>query len=167
MKVNEPLLDRLGLLLGLALTTVIAAWWLGSTRLALEYGASATVPAQLAMLALLLTRALVLAPLALRTAALRGYRHGAVTSLALITAPWPLLLLAWSASAAPLARIALAEACLLLSSALLPLAGAGLRRWLPQPQQAALASTVLGIALAAGAWASGSAWVASMLWAAP
>ena len=155
---NESLFDRCSIILGLALTVVMAVWWLASTRLALEQGMDPAGPAGLALLALLSTRAMALAVLGLRVGALRGWRHGAVTSLALIAAPWPLVLVAWSASSVPLARLAWSEAALIAGCVALPAAGYALRRLFTRTESAVVTNTTLGVAIAAAVWASRVLW---------
>lgn len=155
---NESLLDRCSMILGLALTAVMAAWWLASTRLALEQGMDTAGPAGLALLALLSSRAMALAVLGLRVGALHGWLHGAATSLALIAAPWPLVLIAWSASSVPLARLAWCEAALIAGCAALPAAGHALRRLFGRTESAVVVGTTLGVAIAATVWASRFLW---------
>ena len=82
---------RLGAVVGLALAAMLAVWWLGSTRLALDQGGDTGRAAVVALQALWLTRALALVMLALRVGALHGTRVGAVASLGLVAPAWPLV----------------------------------------------------------------------------
>jgi hypothetical protein len=150
--------DRLSMLLGLALTAVTSTWWLASTRLALEQGTETAVPAGLALLALLNVRAMTLAVLGLHVGTLHGWRHGAATSLLLVAAPWPLVLLAWSASEVPLTRLACGEVALVAACVMLPAVGHGLSRWFARIESAMVASTSVGVAIAAAVWASRTLW---------
>ena len=144
--------------LGLALTAVSATWWLGSTRLALVQGHDTTGAAVLAIEALWLARAMAVPLLALRLGVLRGSRPAAANCVAFVAAPWPLLLLAWSASGLPAGRIVTAEVALLAGGLLLPLIGQGLRRVLRSTQLAATAGTAIGTLLAAGLWLTRALW---------
>lgn len=155
---KETRFNRCSMLLGLALTAVTSTWWLASTRLALEQGTETAVPAGLALLALLNARAMALAVLGLQAGALRGWRRGTATSLMLIAAPWPLVLLAWSASSVSLARLACGEVALVAACVLLPSVGYGLRRWFARTESAMVASTGVGVVIAATVWASRALW---------
>ncbi|MDO9074392.1 MAG: hypothetical protein Q7U73_14115 [Rubrivivax sp.] len=155
---TDPLSRRLAALSGLALTAAVALWWLGSTRLALDDGSDASRPAADTLITLWLVRGMALALLAVRAGALRGWRAGAVAALGLIAPCWPLVVLAWSASAAPLAQVALAEAMLLAAGVALPLLGGGLRRALRRVELAEILGTAVGAALAATLWFTRSLW---------
>jgi hypothetical protein len=155
---SEALARRLAALAGLALATAVGLWWLGSTRLALDDGSDSSRNAVSALHAVWLLRAIVLAMLCMRVGALRGWRAGAQEALVLIAPAWPVVVLAWAASAAPWTQVALAE-CLLLTSALaLPLIGQGLRRALPRADVAEMAGTLVGTALAASVWLTRGLW---------
>lgn len=155
---STSLQDRLGVALGLALTATTATWWLGSTRLALAQGQDTTGAAALAIEALWLARAMALPLLALRLGVLRGSRPAAANCVAFVAAPWPLLLLAWSASGLPAGRMATTEVALLAGSLFLPLMGRGLRGVLRSPQLATLAGTTIGTLLAAVLWLTRALW---------
>lgn len=144
--------DRPAAMTGLALAIAIALWWLGSTRLALDHGTDAGQSAADALSALLLVRGMALAILSVRAGALYGWRQGATAGLGLIAPSWPLVALAWSASAISLTQVALAELLLLAGSAALPLIGLGLRRSVRRVELAAMAGTGVGTALAAALW---------------
>ncbi len=159
-RASEALGDRSAAITGLALAAAIAVWWLGGTRVALEHGTDAGRNAADALNTLWLVRGMALAMLAARAGALYGWRRGAKTGLALISPAWPLVALAWSASAASSTQIALAELLLLAGSAALPLIGLFLRRSLRRVEFAVIAATGVGAALAAALWvASGSAYI--------
>jgi len=159
---NESLLQRVAAVTGLALAAAMAVWWRGSARRARGPGAEAARSAGDARNALLLVRGMALAVLCPRIGALRGWRPAVATGLGLIGPSWPVVLLAWSASTAPLAGIALGEVLLLLATVVLPLLGVGLRRWLRPSEIAVIIGTVLGIALSAAVWRSRSLWVMAL-----
>jgi hypothetical protein len=137
---------------GLVLAAATATWWLGSTRLALDNGADPARCARDTLQALLLVRGTAVAFVAVRVGGLSGLRAGIAAALALIAPAWPLVLLAWSASAVGLSRVILAECMLVAVSTALPLIGVGLRRWLRSAELAVLAGTGVGAALAVSAW---------------
>lgn len=143
---------------GLVLAAVVACWWLGSARLAIEQGADPARSAVGAASALLFVRALLLALLGPRASALRGARAGIAEALALIAPSWSLLVLAGSASTLAWSRLALGEASLVAAGAALAFVGAGLRRWMRRPEAAEVVAIALGIALAAGLWSTRAAW---------
>ncbi len=158
---TEAPTHRLAAMTGLALAAAIAVWWLGSTRLALDHGADAGRSGADALHALLLIRGTTLAMLSVRVGAARGWRPGVTAGLGLITPSWPLVALAWSASATSLTHVALAELLLLAESAALPLIGVGLRQSLRRAELAVVLGTGIGTAVAV------SVWVACGLWRAP
>jgi hypothetical protein len=133
-------------------------WWLGSTRQALDHGQDSAGSAANILSALLLVRGMTLAVLSVRVGALLGWRQAVATGVGLIGPSWPLILVAWSASAIPFARVALGEALLLAGSVALPVIGLLLRRWLP-PRLAVMTGTTVGLALAALLWLTGGAWL--------
>ena len=155
---NETSARRLAAMTGLALAAAVALWWLGSTHLALDKGTDASRPSADALNALWLVRALVLAIVGVRVGASRGWRPGAAATLGLIAPSWPVVVLAWSASTAPLTPVALAESSLLAAGAALPLIGLGLRRVLRQAELADIAATAVGVALAALVWFAHGHW---------
>lgn len=161
--VNESLLNRMAVMTGLALGATTSAWWLGSTRLALDHGTDAARFAADALAALLLVRGMALPVLSLRVAALRGWRPAFATGLGLIGPSWPVVLLAWSASTAPLSSVLLGEATLLAASAALPLIGLGLRRGLRRTELAVMTGTAIGVALAATIWLTRAVWLTPLL----
>lgn len=155
---KEATARRLPALTGVALAAALALWWLGSSRLALDDGADASRPAADALQALWLARAMALALVGPRVGAVSGWRAGAAAGLALVAPAWPVLVLAWSASALPLAQVLLAELLLLAASAALPLLGLGLRRLLRQAPVAEAAATLAGCALMAALWSTRGLW---------
>ncbi len=145
---------------GLALAVTIGAWWLVSTRLALDHGTDAGRAAADALYALWLVRGMAVSMLCVRAGALYGWRRGASAGLGLISPSWPVAALAWSASATSFAQVALAELLLLAGTAALALLGLFLRRSLRRVELAGVAGTGVGAALAAALWAaSGSAYL--------
>jgi hypothetical protein len=155
---SEAPVDRLAAMTGLALAAATAAWWLGSTRLALDHGTDAARCADDALQALLFVRATTLAILSVRVGALRGWRPGVTAGLGLIAPSWPLVVLAWSAGTKSVTQVGLAELVLLAGSVALPLVGLGLHRLLHRAELAVIAGTVLGTALAASAWFTRGLW---------
>jgi hypothetical protein len=153
-----PPTDRSTALAGVALAAAVALWWLGATRLALDDGADTSRPAADALHALWLLRAMLLAVLALRLGALIGWRAGAIAGLMCVAPAWPVGVLAWSASAVPLAHALQAEAWLLAACAALPLAGLGLRRLLRDATLAESAATLVAVALVAALWWQRALW---------
>jgi len=156
----EAQIDLPPAMTGLALAIAVALWWVGSSRLALDHGTDAARGAADALKTLWLVRGMALAMLSVRAGALYGWRRGAKGGLGLISLSWPVVALAWSASAASLTLVVLAELLLLAGSAALPLIGLFLRRWLRRVDFAVMAGTAVGTALAAALWvASGSTYM--------
>ena len=150
--------SRTAALAGVALAATVALWWLGSSRLALDDGADTSRPAADALHALTLLRAMLLALPCCRLGALAGWRAGASAGLVVVAPSWPVLALAWSASAAPLVQVLWAECLLLAGCASLPLLGLGLRRLLRHAALAESAATLAGVALVAGLWSTRALW---------
>lgn len=157
---NEAFCRRALALAGLVLAAVVAVWWLGSSRLALAHGADATRPADQALAATEMLRALVLALVALPLGATLGGRPSVRAVLGLLAPSWPLVVLAWAASTRAGPDIAMREGLLLLGAWALPWAGQGWRRLLPSAEAAAQAATLSGVVLAAALWATRGAWLA-------
>ena len=155
---NEPPASRLGTMLGLAVATAAAAWWLAATRLALEQAMDTAGIAASALSGLWLARATLLAPFALRAGALAGWRRGAAGSLGLVIAAWPVVLAAAAASSRPVTGIVLGEAVLLGACLALGATGGALRMLLRPASAAVVTGTVLGGAIAAATWIGGPAW---------
>ena len=155
---NESLTRRIAALSGLALAAAVAAWWLGSTHVAIDHGADPGRSSAEALRFAWLARALLLPAFTVRVGALRGWRSGASTALTLVVPSWPLATVAWSASTVPLLSVVLAEACLIAGAGALPALGHGLRRLLPRPDVAEVLASALGIVLAAATSFAVSAW---------
>jgi hypothetical protein len=157
---NATMPRRFNAALGLVLAAAVAIWWLGSTRLALERGTDAAVPAADALAASWIVRAMVLAVVATTLGALRGVRQSAQAATLLLAPAWPLVALAWSAStlAAPWPWVM--EAVLLAAAAVLAWAGQGLRRLLPSDAWAQPMSSGVGVILASLLWAMRGHWLA-------
>ena len=141
--------ERLSAWLGLALAACAAAWWLAGTRLALQRGGDAASTAAQALQALWHVRALAVAVVAVRVAALRGWGAGAWAGLAVVLPAWPVALLAWSASDVPGAAVVAAECALLAGVVAAPVVGAGLRRVLPRGEWALLGAAAASAAMGA------------------
>ena len=149
---------RLGMLLGLLLALPVGAWWLVATRVALGGGGATAPLAAQALFVLSAARPMLVSMVGLRTAALGGFQDGARTALPMVLAAWPLLALAWLASTASLSRVLAVEAALLLHALLVALLGHGLRHALRDLRWTVPLATILGIALAAGAWLLAGLW---------
>lgn len=139
-------------LVGLALAVVVAAWWMGSVRLAIEQGADPARHGAGALTALWVLRGIVLAITLPRAGACRGARAAVAEGTVLLAPAWPLAALAWTASAASPWPLLAAEGALALAAVGLAQAGRTLRRRLPSQAMAEWAVGVLGIAVAAGVW---------------
>ena len=155
---NETLASRFAALSGLMLAAGLATWWLGSARLAIDQGADAARSSADALHAAWLARALLVPLLALRIGALRGWQGGASASLAMIAPSWPVVAMAWSASAVALGQSLLAEAFLLVEALALPLVGQGLRRVVPRSDLVEPIASALGVALTATLWLAHERW---------
>jgi hypothetical protein len=150
---------RLGMVLGLTVAAAGATWWLGATQLALRQSLGTAALAAALLAGLWVTRAMLLAPFALRAGAIGGWRHGISSSLAIVVAGWPVVVAAASAAAPAVMGIVLGEVALLVAAVALPAVGHGLRALLRSPGSAALAGTVLGGALSAALWIWGTVWI--------
>ncbi len=157
---SEARARRLAAATGLALAAAVALWWLGSTRIALDRGSDAAPASAAALQAAWLVRGMAVMVIGLRIGAVRGWRAGAASALGIVAPMWPLLVLAWSASTAPLSPLLLSEALLLAACAAVPLAGSGLHRLLRRADAAELAATAIGCALATAIWWSPGPWPA-------
>jgi hypothetical protein len=155
---NEPLVRRFAAISGFVLAAAFALWWLGSARLAIDHGADAARSSADALYLAWLVRALLVPVLGARIGALRGWRQGAASSLAIVAPSWPVVVMAWSASTVPLAQAILAEVFLLAEAMLLPLVGQGLRRVLPRSELAVAIASAIGVALAAALWLGHDRW---------
>ena len=155
---NEPLGRRFAAISGLVLAAAFAVWWLGSARLAIDHGADAARTSADALHIAWLVRALLVPMLGVRIGALRGWRAGAASSLAVVAPSWPVVVMAWSASTVPLAQSILAEVFLLAEAMLLPLVGQGLRRVLPRSELAVPIASAVGVVLAAALWLGHDRW---------
>jgi hypothetical protein len=143
---------RLAAWSGLALTLVLAVWWLGATRRALDDGSDTARIGAAALQTLWLVRAVLLILGAVVAGALQGWRAGAIQGLMVLAPAWPLVALAGSASDTPWAWLLAAEALLLGLALALPGAGRLLRNMLRQPETAETVSVALGVALVLGLW---------------
>ncbi len=152
--------DRSFAIAGVVVAGAVAAWWLGSSRLALDHGTDAGRSAGLALSALWLVRGVALAVTGIRAGALYGWRPAVHAGLALIAPSWPVVALAWSAGTAPATLVALAELSLLAASAALPAVGFLLTRLLRRAELAIVVGTAGGTTLAAALWfVSAAAWM--------
>lgn len=123
---------RLGLALGLAVAFALATWWLVATRLALLGGLDASLAAGQALFAIVIARAMLVAVVAPRSAAVGGYVAGLRVSLPIVAVSWPVVAVAWAASSSGVVRTLAVEAILLGVAVLAPLVGRGLARVLRQ-----------------------------------
>jgi hypothetical protein len=146
------------MVLGLLLTFAVGAWWLFATRVALGSG-GATVPlAAQALFVLGAARPMLVGIVGLRMAALGGFGDGARTALPVVVAAWPLVALAWLASTASLGYALTVEAVLLAYAMFVALLGHGLGRITRRGRWTMPLATILGIALAGGAWLLSGLW---------
>jgi hypothetical protein len=143
---------RLGVALGLGAATAVAAWWLGASRVAIAGGADAATLAFGALFALLLVRALLIAVLAPRAAAVGGYVAGLRLCLPVVSVAWPVAALAWAASNVGVAHALAAEAGLLAGAALAPLVGRALARSMKQGPTMEAIATAAGVLIALALW---------------
>lgn len=143
---------RLGLVLGLVLATAVAVWWLAATRIALDAGTEAAVLAGQALLLLSLARPMLISVLGLRTAALSGPAEGCRAALPIVTTAWPVVALAWLASADGLARTLFIEAALIAYALAVPVVGGLLVRLTGRRAWIGAAATATGVALACAVW---------------
>ena len=151
---NASLEQRIAAFVGLVLAGAGACYWLGSTRLDLDRASDAARAATDTLVAMWMARAVAVCVLSSRIGALHGWRAAVATNLASIAPSWPLIMLAWSASAASAATVVLAEALLVTSGIALPLIGVALRRLLRDAQRAEIVGTTLGVIFAALVWAN-------------
>jgi len=143
---------RLGVALGLAAATAVAAWWLGASRIAIVGGTDAARFAGDALFALVLVRGLLIAVLAPRAAAVGGYVAGLRLCLPVVSVGWPVAVLAWAASNEGIVRSLAAELGLLAGAALAPLAGRALARAMRQGPAMEAMATAAGVLIAFGFW---------------
>lgn len=149
---------RLGLLLGLLLAGAVATWWLAAVRGVLEASGDPALLATQALFALGVARPMLVSVVASRAAALDGYAAGMRAALPVVLAAWPLVALAWLASADSLARTVAIEAALAGWALLTPLVGHVLRRGLRDRARAASVATAVGVVLACAVWLLAAAW---------
>lgn len=149
---------RLGLTLGLLLASSVATWWLAAVRGVLGASGDPALPATQALFALSVARPIVVSVVASRTAALDGYAAGMRAALPVVIAAWPLVTLAWLASADSLARTVAIEAALAGWALLTPLVGHMLGRGLRDRARAASLATAVGVALACAVWLLAATW---------
>lgn len=143
---------RLGVALGLGAATAVAAWWLGASRIAIVGGTGAAQFAGDALLALVLVRALLVALLAPRAAAVGGYVAGLRLCLPVVCVAWPVVVLAWAASNEGIVRTLTAELGLLAGAAFAPLVGRALARTMKQGPVMEAVATAAGVLIACGIW---------------
>ena len=155
---NETLVHRFAAVGGLGLAAAFALWWLGSARLAIDQGGDAARSSADALHMAWLVRALLVPVLGVRIGALRGWRAGAASSLAMVAPSWPVVAMAWSASSVALGQSLLAEGFLLAVALVLPILGHGLRRVLPRSELTEPIASAIGVALAAVLWLAYDRW---------
>jgi hypothetical protein len=149
---------RLGMVLGLLLNFAVGAWWLFATRVALGSGGATAPLAAQALFVLGAARPMLVGIVGLRMAALGGFGDGARTALPVVVAAWPLVALAWLASTASLGYALTVEAVLLAYAMFVALLGHGLGRITRRGRWTMPLATILGIALASGAWLLSGLW---------
>jgi len=149
---------QLGLTLGLLLASSVATWWLAAVRGVLEAGGDPALLATQALFALSVARPMVVSVVASRAAALDGYVAGMRAALPVVIAAWPLVALAWLASADSLARTVAIEAALAGWALLTSLVGHMLGRGLRDRTRAASVATAVGVAVACAVWLLAATW---------
>ena len=149
---------RLGLLLGLLLAGTVATWWLAAVRGVLEASGDPALLATQALFALSVARPMLVSVVASRAAALDGYAAGMRPALPVVIAAWPLVALAWLASADSLARTVAIEAALAGWALLTVLVGHVLGRGWRDRARAANVATAVGVALACAVWLLAATW---------
>jgi hypothetical protein len=143
---------------GLACAAAVAAWWLGSTRIALERAADPLRASNDALLGAWLLRAMVLGLLAPRAGVACEGRSAVAAALLLVAPAWPVVVLIGAAGTTPWGTLAAGEIALLLAAVVLPALGAGLRRALGRIDVAEPLATALGVALATLVWFAVRPW---------
>jgi hypothetical protein len=143
---------RLGLALGITLATATAAWWLGASRVAIQGGGDTALLAAQVLFVLGMLRAMLIAVSAPRVAARDGYAAGVRSAIPIVTTAWPVVALAWAASADSVARTLLVEGALLCGALAAPVAGHVLARWRQDSASAVPLATLAGVALASCVW---------------
>ncbi len=143
---------RLGLALGITLATAAAVWWLGASRVAIQSGGDTALLATQALLVLGVLRAMLIAVSAPRVAAKDGYSAGVRSAIPIVTTAWPVVALAWMASADSVARTLMVEGALLCGALAAPVAGHVLARWRRDCATAVPLATLAGVALACCVW---------------
>ena len=149
---------QLGLTLGLLLASSVATWWLAAVRGVLEAGGDPALLATQALFALSVARPMVVSVVASRAAALDRYVAGMRAALPVVIAAWPLVALAWLASADSLARTVAIEAALAGWALLTSLVGHMLGRGLRDRTRAASVATAVGVAVACAVWLLAATW---------
>jgi len=148
---------RIGVVLGLALAAAVSVWWLAATRIALAAGADPSMLAAQALLVLNLVRPMLISVLGLRTAALDGLAGGVRASVPVVSVAWPVVALAWLASADGLARTLLLEIALIAYAIAVPFAGSLVARLTGRRSWSGAVATGIGVALACAVWLLGAA----------
>ncbi len=143
---------RLGLALGITLATATAVWWLGASRVAIQSGGDTALLAAQALLVLGVLRAMLIAVSAPRVAARDGYSAGVRSALPIVTTAWPVVALAWTASADSVVRTVLLEIALICGALAAPVTGHVLARWRRGSAATVPLATLAGIALACCVW---------------
>jgi hypothetical protein len=143
---------RLGLALGITLATATAVWWLGASRVAIQSGGDTALLAAQALLVLGVLRAMLIAVSAPRVAARDGYSAGVRSALPIVTTAWPVVALAWAASADSVVRTVLIEVALLGGALAVPVTGHVLARWHRGIASTVPLATLVGTVLACCVW---------------
>ena len=156
---SDALARRMAALTGLAISAIIACWWLGSTRLALDDRSDTSRAAADALMLTCLVRGITLSMLSLRSGALRGWRQGSAEALALTSPSWPLVVFACSTSTVPWSHAVLVELLLFALGGVLALIGERLGIAIKRSDFADSLATTIGVALAVTLWVTRSHWL--------
>ncbi len=151
-----------GVLAGLGVAAGAAAWWLGGVGVDTLRGDDPARLSGQAVVALALARALLLALLCTRFAALQGGSAAARAGLCIVAPGWPVALLSWSASSVPVMPALAVELALLALVGLATVLGLMLRAALLRLPRALGPldgwATLAGAALAAAVWSLPPPW---------
>jgi hypothetical protein len=157
---------RLGLALGIVLATATAVWWLGASRVAIQSGGDTARLAAQALFILGVLRAMLIAVSAPRVAAGDGgYTAGVRSAIPIVTTAWPVVAIAWTASADSVARAVLVEVALLGGALAAPVVGHMLARWRRDRASTVPLATLAGVALACCVWLLSVHWRELAGWA--
>jgi len=150
--------DRLAAAIGCVLAGVVCVWWLGATRLALDHGRDPVRLASDALQALVIARALAIVVIAARVSTTSSWARSMRAGVLLVVQGWPVVLLAWSASAVAVSRVIATEGMLVVAAAVTAAVGVGVRHGVRRSELALMVNTLAGLVLAAAFWSLPALW---------